>query len=68
MFGNFWYCQQDRPSSYTPDVSTHSDPMLMQALARAFQYQRMLDEGLYASITEMAEAEKLDRGYMGRLL
>jgi hypothetical protein len=28
----------------------------------------MLDEGQYASITEMAEAEKLDRGYMGRLL
>jgi hypothetical protein len=28
----------------------------------------MLNEGLYASITEMAEAERLDRGYMGRLL
>lgn len=28
----------------------------------------MLDEGRYASITEMADAEKLDRGHMGRLL
>jgi hypothetical protein len=28
----------------------------------------MLDEGQYSSITEMAEAERLDRGYMGRLL
>jgi hypothetical protein len=28
----------------------------------------MLDEGRYSSITEMAEAERLDRGYMGRLL
>jgi hypothetical protein len=28
----------------------------------------MLDEGRYFSITGMAEAEKLDRGYMGRLL
>ncbi|MFC0386808.1 hypothetical protein [Muricoccus vinaceus] len=40
----------------------------MEALARAFRYQRLLDEGQYASITEMAEAERLDRGYMGRLL
>ena len=28
----------------------------------------MLDEGQHASITEMAAAERLDRGYMGRLL
>jgi hypothetical protein len=28
----------------------------------------MLDDGHYALISEMAEAEKLDRGYMGRLL
>ncbi|MFC0386810.1 hypothetical protein [Muricoccus vinaceus] len=40
----------------------------MKALARAFRYQRMLDDRQYASITEMAEAERLDRGYMGRLL
>ena len=41
---------------------------LLKALARAFRYQRMLDEGRYASISEMAAAEKLDRGYLGRLL
>jgi hypothetical protein len=40
----------------------------VKALGRAFRYQRMLDDGQFASITEMAEAEKLDRGYMGRLL
>jgi hypothetical protein len=51
-----------------PTVSTRADPTLVKALARAFRYQRMLDEGQYASITEMAEAERLDRGYMGRLL
>ncbi|MBI0535685.1 hypothetical protein D9599_08875 [Roseomonas sp. KE2513] len=49
-------------------ISTRTDPALVKALARAFRYQRLLDEGLYASITEIAEAEKLDRGYMGRLL
>lgn len=49
-------------------IPTRADPTLVKALARAFRYQRLLDEGQYASITEMAEAEKLDRGYMGRLL
>ncbi|MBP0465203.1 hypothetical protein J5Y09_14855 [Roseomonas sp. PWR1] len=28
----------------------------------------MLDEGNYASITEMAAAEKIERGYLGSLL
>jgi hypothetical protein len=49
-------------------VTTRADPTLVKALARGFRYQRMLDEGRYASITEMAEAEKVDRGYIGRLL
>ncbi|MFC0386858.1 hypothetical protein [Muricoccus vinaceus] len=49
-------------------IPTSADPALLKALARSFRYQRLLDEGQYASITEMAEAEKLDRGYMGRLL
>lgn len=52
----------------SPVISTLADPALVKALARAFRYQRMLDEGQYASITEMAGAERLDRGYMGRLL
>src|SRR5215203_1420148 len=35
---------------------------------RAFRYQRLLDEERYASISEMAAAEKIDRGYLGRVL
>jgi uncharacterized membrane protein YebE (DUF533 family) len=49
-------------------ISTCADPALVKALARAFRYQRMLDEGRYASITEMAEAERIERGYLGSLL
>jgi len=49
-------------------VTTCADPALVKALARAFRYQRMLDEGRYASITEMAAAERIERGYMGSLL
>jgi len=49
-------------------VTTRADPALVKALARAFRYQRMLDQRQYASITEMAAAEKLERGYLGSLL
>lgn len=49
-------------------VTTRADPTLVKALARGFRYQRMLDEGRYASITEMAAAERIERGYLGSLL
>jgi hypothetical protein len=45
-----------------------ADPALVKALARAFRYQRLLDEGRYASISESAVAERIDRGYLGRIL
>jgi hypothetical protein len=47
---------------------TRADPALVKALARAHRWQRMLEEGRYASISEMAAVEKLDRGYLGRIL
>jgi hypothetical protein len=43
-------------------------PTLVKALARAFRYQRLLDEGRYGSISEIASAERLERGYLGTLL
>ncbi|MBR0648657.1 hypothetical protein GXW78_03210 [Roseomonas terrae] len=49
-------------------IATRADPALLKALARAFRYQRLLDEGRYASISEMAVAERIDRGYLGSLL
>jgi hypothetical protein len=49
-------------------LSTRADPALVKALARAFRYQRLLDEGRYGSISEMAAAEKIERGYLGTLL
>ena len=45
-----------------------ADPALVKALARAFRYQRLLAEGRYASISEMAAAERIERGYLGSLL
>lgn len=49
-------------------IPTRADPALVKALARAFRYQKLLDEGRYASVTEMAAAEKIERGYLGSLL
>jgi len=49
-------------------VTTRADPALVKALARAFRYQKLLDEGRYASISEMAAAEQIERGYLGSLL
>jgi hypothetical protein len=51
-----------------PTVPTRADPALVKALARAFRYQKLLDEGRYSSISEMATAEKIERGYLGTLL
>jgi hypothetical protein len=51
-----------------PALPTRADPALVKALARAFWYQRLLDERRYASISEMATAEALDRGDTGQLL
>jgi hypothetical protein len=39
---------------------------MVKALARAFRWKRLLDSGWYASISELAAAEKIDRGYVGR--
>ena len=51
-----------------PVLPTRADPALLKALARAFRYQKLLDEGRYASISEMAAAERIERGYLGTLL
>ncbi len=64
-----------RKASVTPQgaaapVPTHTraDPALVEALARAHRWHRMLDEGRCASISEVAAAEKVGRGYLGRVL
>jgi hypothetical protein len=53
----------------TDDVAeTRGDPALVKALARAFRWRRMLEEGRYGSIRELAAAEGVDRAYVGRAL
>ena len=49
-------------------IPTRANPALVKALARAFRYRRLLEDGRHASISEMAAAEKIERGYLGTLL
>ncbi len=49
-------------------IPTRADPALLKALARAFRYQRQLDEGRVASVTELAAVEGLDRSYVSSIL
>lgn len=41
---------------------------LVRAVARAHRWQRILESGECASITELAAAEKIDRSYLCRVL
>ena len=47
---------------------TRVDSALVKALARAFRWRRMLEDGRYASVTELAEAEKINQSYLCRVL
>jgi hypothetical protein len=49
-------------------TATPADPALLKALARAFRWKQMLEEGKYASVSDIARAEKIDRTYVGDVL
>ena len=40
----------------------------VKALARAWRWQKQLDRGAYSSVTEIAEAEKVSKSCMSRIL
>lgn len=57
----------DGTSGWAP-ARARVDSTLVKALGRAYRWKRMLDDGRYGSVSELAAAEKLDRGYLGRIL
>jgi hypothetical protein len=44
------------------------DSAIVKALARAHHWRRMLESGEYASVTELATAEKINQSYVCRIL
>jgi len=63
-----------RKQIIVPDGLSNDEPTappqdaIVDALARAHHWQQLIDEGHYSSITELSEALKLDRSYVGRIL
>jgi hypothetical protein len=51
-----------------PTNKVQPDGTLVKALARAHRWQRLLDEGRYASLAELADAEPISRSYVCRVL
>jgi hypothetical protein len=46
----------------------HIDNAMVKAIARAFRWRAMLEDGQYATIREVARAEKIAGTYVGRVL
>jgi hypothetical protein len=44
------------------------DGALVKALARAWRWQRMLDQGACGSISDIGETEKISKSYVSRIL
>lgn len=56
----------------TPDtgavLSRRIDNAMVKAVARAFRWREMLENGTHATIAEIAAAEKINESYVGRVL
>ncbi|MCZ7583361.1 MAG: hypothetical protein M5R36_08545 [Deltaproteobacteria bacterium] len=57
----------DGLSAFQPERTAYQKPLVV-ALARAHLWQRLLDEGRVASISELAKRLKVDHAYISRLL
>lgn len=44
------------------------DNTMVKAIARAHRWKRLMESGRYASVTELAEAEKINQSYLCRVL
>jgi hypothetical protein len=55
-------------SEIAPTSKPQSDGTLAKALARAWRWQRMLDEGIYTSISDIGDAENISKSYVSRIL
>jgi hypothetical protein len=55
-------------SELAPATKPQPDGTLTKALARAWRWQRMLDEGVYASVSDVGDAENISKSYISRIL
>lgn len=60
-----------RKAMITPGVlplERRQDITLIKAVARAFRWRRILESGRFATINELAAAEKINSSYVSRVL
>jgi hypothetical protein len=55
-------------ASLAAPVHRRIDSAMVKAIARAFRWREMLEDGTYATIREIAGAEKINESYVGRVL
>jgi hypothetical protein len=55
-------------SELAPATKPQPDGTLIKALARAWRWQKLLDTGVYSSVTEISEAEGINKSYISRIL
>jgi hypothetical protein len=55
-------------SEIVPATRPQPDGTLLKALARAWRWQRLLDDGVYTSVTEISDAEGINKSYISRIL
>jgi hypothetical protein len=51
-----------------PAMKPQPHGTLVKALARACRWQRMLDDGVYASVSDIGDAENISKSYVSRIL
>ena len=51
-----------------PPATPHVDSTLVKAIGRAFRWQKMLETERFATINEIARAEKINSSYVSRVL
>jgi hypothetical protein len=51
-----------------PTSTPQPNGTLVKALARAWRWQRMLDDGVYASVSDIGDAENISKSYVSRIL
>jgi hypothetical protein len=55
-------------SAIVPNSKPQPDATLVKALARAWRWQRMLDDGVYRSVSKIGDAENISKSYVTRIL
>jgi hypothetical protein len=55
-------------SELAPSSKPQPDGTLVKALARAWRWQRMLDDGVYASVSDIGDGENISKSYVSRIL